>query len=311
MAKIDLITGFLGSGKTTFLKQYVSFLLNKGERICILEFDYGAINVDMMLLQEFNDRCDMEMVAGGCDYDCHLRRFKTKLIAMGMKKYDRVIVEPSGIFDPDEFFDTLAEEPLDQWYEIGSVISIVDAGINENLSLESKYLLASQLSSSGLVLISKSQLYGEEKVKSAISYIKGISKEFGVTLDEETIMTKPFSDFGESDFERIMKAGYMERPHVKMNVMDSNGYASLYFMDLGLSLSQIKGAKDKLFLDPSFGSIARVKGFVKDNGQWYEINATKNETVATKIALGQDVIIVIGEQMNEKMINSLFSEAKK
>ena len=43
------------------------------------------------------------MVSGGCDADCHRRRFKTKLIAMGMCGYDRVIVEPSGIFDVDEF----------------------------------------------------------------------------------------------------------------------------------------------------------------------------------------------------------------
>lgn len=40
---------------------------------------------------------------------------------------DRVLVEPSGIYDMDEFFDVLHEEPLDQWYEIGNVIAVVDA----------------------------------------------------------------------------------------------------------------------------------------------------------------------------------------
>lgn len=72
------------------------------------------------------------MVAGGCDKDCHRRRFKTKLIAMGMCGYDRVLVEPSGIFDVDEFFDALREEPLDQWYEIGNVIAIVDAKLEKS-----------------------------------------------------------------------------------------------------------------------------------------------------------------------------------
>ena len=66
------------------------------------------MNVDMMLLQDLmGDNCELEMVSGGCDADCHRRRFKTKLIAMGMCGYDRVIVEPSGIFDVDEFFDAL------------------------------------------------------------------------------------------------------------------------------------------------------------------------------------------------------------
>ena len=45
--KIDLITGFLGAGKTTFLKKYVAYWMKQGKRISILENDFGAINVDM------------------------------------------------------------------------------------------------------------------------------------------------------------------------------------------------------------------------------------------------------------------------
>ena len=120
MIPVDLITGFLGAGKTTFIKHYVKYLVSCGKRVGIIENDYGAINVDMMLLQDaLGESVDLEMVAGGCDADCHRRRFKTKLIALGMQGYDRVIVEPSGIFDVDEFFDVLHESPLDQWYEIG------------------------------------------------------------------------------------------------------------------------------------------------------------------------------------------------
>ena len=52
MVKIDLITGFLGAGKTTFIKEYASYLLRQGLNIGILENDFGAVNVDMMLLQE-------------------------------------------------------------------------------------------------------------------------------------------------------------------------------------------------------------------------------------------------------------------
>jgi len=113
MIKIDLITGFLGSGKTTFLKQYAKYLMAQGKNIGILENDFGAVNVDMMLLQDLqSDNCELEMVAGACDKDCHQRRFKTKLISMGMRQFDRILVEPSGIFDVDEFFDILHEEPL-------------------------------------------------------------------------------------------------------------------------------------------------------------------------------------------------------
>ena len=55
MIKIDLITGFLGSGKTTFLKKYARYLLRKGQRPGILVNDYGAVNVDTMLLSELEE----------------------------------------------------------------------------------------------------------------------------------------------------------------------------------------------------------------------------------------------------------------
>ena len=58
MIKIDLITGFLGSGKTTFLKKYARYLIGKGHKIGILVNDYGAVNVDTMLLSELaGDNC--------------------------------------------------------------------------------------------------------------------------------------------------------------------------------------------------------------------------------------------------------------
>lgn len=81
MVKIDLITGFLGSGKTTFIKKYAKYLLDKGMNIGILENDFGAVNVDMLLLQDLmGDNCELEMISGGCDKETHRRRFRTKLI---------------------------------------------------------------------------------------------------------------------------------------------------------------------------------------------------------------------------------------
>ena len=127
VTKVDLVTGFLGAGKTTFLLDYAKELVRRNERIGIIENDYGAINVDLLLLhEELKDKCRMEMVIGG-DPDCHRRRLKTKLIAMGIDRYDRVLVEPSGVFDVDEFLDLLYEEPLDHLLCPGNVITVVDA----------------------------------------------------------------------------------------------------------------------------------------------------------------------------------------
>ena len=100
----------------------------------------------MMLLQELRgDQCELEMISGGCDAETHRRRFRTKLISMGMCGYDRVLVEPSGIYDIDEFFDVLRDEPLDRWYEIGNVIAVVNAGLEESLSVRQNFFLHRKL----------------------------------------------------------------------------------------------------------------------------------------------------------------------
>ena len=74
---------------------------------------------------------------------------------MGMSGYDRVLVEPSGIYDTDEFFDALHEEPLDRWYETGSVIAVVDAKLEPDLSEAADYILASEAACAGCILISR------------------------------------------------------------------------------------------------------------------------------------------------------------
>ena len=172
MVQVDLITGFLGAGKTTFLRRYIRYLVEQGHNVCILENDFGAVNVDAMLVQDLlGPRCDLETISGGCDCDTHQRRMRTKLIAMAMRGFDRVVVEPSGIFDVDEFFDVLRDDPLDRWYQIGNVIAIVDALLPETLSPQADYLLASETANAGRVLLSRVRQAGPAQCEAACAHL--------------------------------------------------------------------------------------------------------------------------------------------
>ena len=63
MIPVDLVTGFLGAGKTSFLLRYARFLLGKGQRLGILVYDHGAVNVDLPLLKELRgENCELEML---------------------------------------------------------------------------------------------------------------------------------------------------------------------------------------------------------------------------------------------------------
>ena len=306
MVKIDLITGFLGSGKTTFIKKYARYLLDQGLNIGILENDFGAVNVDMMLLKDLEgDHCELEMASGGCDADCHRRRFKTKLIAMGMCGYDRVIVEPSGIFDMDEFFDILREEPLDQWYEIGSVIAVVDAGLDCGQSEAADYLLASEAAGAGCIVLSKVKNVSAEQTETVKAHFEQAMKKVGCRRSLfGHIIASDWEQFTEEDYQRLMNCGYEPASYRKTDA--AAAFDSLFFMNLELTAEELKERTARLFEEPGCGHILRVKGFVKaEDGRWLELNATRREQTLAVSPDGQEVLIVIGEQLSKETIGKI------
>lgn len=306
MIKIDLVTGFLGSGKTTFIHRYAEFLISRGLRVAILENDYGAVNIDMLFLHDLEEAgCELEMIAGGCDYDCHVRRFRTKLISMAMRGFDRVIVEPSGIFDADEFFDLLHEDPIDRWYETGSVIGIVDAGLPDYMSHESEYFLVSQLANAGVVIMSRTQDYPAEKQSKTIDKINSAFHAFQCkrVLSETDVLTKNWETFEEPDYIRIMNAGISQADHVKLQLQDENGFRTLYFLDFSISLKELDIIIRDLFSNENqYGRVIRVKGFHHENGSWFEINAAHSDLIIGECSCGQEVFLVIGEALHQEAI---------
>lgn len=307
MIKVDLITGFLGSGKTTFLKKYAKYFIDQGQRVGILENDFGAVNVDMLLLNELRgENCELEMVAGGCDADCHRRRFKTKLISMGMSGYDRVIIEPSGIFDVDEFFDSLRDEPLDRWYEIGNVITVVDARLEEDLSDDSDFFLASQIANAGIIVLSRTQLTDAAHINATIGHLNSAAEKANLSKKiDDIIFDKNWDELDASDFERISNSGYSTHSYIKKIGTDESSYKTVYFLELKISKDTIEQKIKTLMSDSSYGKILRAKGFFQENDQWYQFNATKSEFDLSEMPVGQEVFIVIGEDLNADKIKEL------
>ena len=306
MVQVDLITGFLGAGKTTFLRKYVRWLNAKGQRICILENDFGAVNVDVMLLQDLlGENCDIETISGGCDCDTHQRRMRTKLIALAMQGFDRVLVEPSGIFDVDEFYDVLRDEPLDRWYTLGNVIAIVDALLEPQLSPQGDYLLASETASAGLVLMSRYQLAPPGQADATLAHLNRAleachcARRFSVDGDA---LCKPWDDLTDADMERIDTCGHRQASYVKLHFDQHEAFTSLYFMELHLTLPQLHAAVEALFGDPACGHILRIKGFLQTADGWQELNATRDTMTVQPIPDGQEVLIIIGEQLDRAAI---------
>ena len=308
MVQVDLITGFLGAGKTTFLRRYARYLLAKGERVCILENDFGAVNVDAMLVQDLlAEGAELETISGGCDCDTHQRRMRTKLISMAMRGFTRVLVEPSGIFDVDEFFDVLRDDPLDRWYRLGNVIAIVDALLPGNLSPQADYILASECANAGLVVLSRTQLAGEERSAAAIAHLKAALQgcKCSRALGAQDVLAKDWDALTETDFARIAACGMRQASCEKLHFDEHEAFTSAYFLELNIPKDKLEANIPALFNSPGCGRVLRVKGFVEEAGQWYELNATAEGLAVSPLENGQQVLIVIGEGLDKTALEAV------
>ena len=134
LIKLDLVTGFLGSGKTTFIKDYVKYLKSIGESVCVIVNDHGGVNVDNLFLSNI---VDTESIVSDTDPNTTYRRYKTKLIACMLKHYTRVVIEPSGVFDTDSFFDLAYEDTICNNYTISNIFAIMEENyIKDNGTIE-------------------------------------------------------------------------------------------------------------------------------------------------------------------------------
>lgn len=309
MVKVDLITGFLGAGKTTFIHKYISWLRTRGLKVLVIENEFGNATIDTKLLQD--DDCDIDDLTGCCMCCSGKAKFETMLLNSAHDGYDRVLVEPSGIYDVDEFFSSLFKEDLRNHCEIGSIVTIVDADMQHDLSDETRYMVFSQLSAAGIILLSKSQLTSPEKVEETRHLICEIMESYvpGSAAEKE-ILAVDWDTFTEEDFAHIAGSGYTFGDHkVKGKGLASHEdtYKAIPDVMLCNDKDHLNEILDQLLDTEEYGRIFRLKGHIKDlSGQWYEVNAARNGRTIRPVEIKRGMYVIIGEHIDGDKIKQLF-----
>ncbi|HHV96535.1 MAG TPA: GTP-binding protein [Clostridiaceae bacterium] len=167
MTKLFLITGFLGSGKTTFLKNFVK-LFPKDE-IAIIINEFGKEGIDAKLLSSLKISIS-EIVNGSIFCVCRLEQFKQTLKEVIEKQPDIVIVETSGLSDPTGIRDILSSEEFRDIQYMGS-ICLVDA-----LNLKKVYSTArvckAQIATSDIAVINKTDIASADEIENCKEILK-------------------------------------------------------------------------------------------------------------------------------------------
>lgn len=299
MTKIDLVTGFLGAGKTTFIKKYGDYLKRKNIKFAVVENEFGAPGVDSAILAgEFGNITE---IAGGC-ICCTMKVGFHQILKELSQTCDRIIVEPSGIFNSDDFFDILKSPELSDKCLAGMCITLVDPHTVDKLNGVERSVLASELSDMGCVLWTKTDVEPFCDLKRAGAGIRQIIMEIGINEDIPDY-PNPSHMLEDEDFERLMKAVPVHRRHTRIF-----GDHTMIFQSARLYPDGVYTKKDidrcieHMTSDEEYGEISRIKGFVKSEEGTLAVNCTVSDRLFDICNDQSAMLNFIGRRLNRKKI---------
>lgn len=173
MINTVLITGFLGSGKTSFLKNFAKRNLHR--KIVYLVNEFSPRDIDAELISDKNP--NIVSVAGGSIFcKCLVSEFinQLKLISEKFPDAEALLIEASGMANPKVVSKMLSETALDKIYRLSQIISIVDPNTFQKLCHTLPNILA-QIEASNIVLINKTDICEVAKIAECIESIKKIN----------------------------------------------------------------------------------------------------------------------------------------
>ena len=182
---ILLVSGYLGAGKTTFINRLLSQA--DGRRIAAIVNDLGAIDIDAALLGAATDR--VVSLKNGC-ICCTLQGDLLRAIAnvMRMSQPDAIVIETSGVSDPNEIVRNLLDPVVFKTAALDAVLSLADARhLADNPALYDDPLWLAQLRASDFVLVTKTELVEPPMAAAIGARISGIHPRAAIFMQGEAL----------------------------------------------------------------------------------------------------------------------------
>ena len=201
MAKIDIISGFLGAGKTTLIKKLVADAF-QGEKLVIIENEFGEIGIDGGFLKESG--IQITEMNSGC-ICCSLVGDFGNALKDVLERYspDRVIIEPSGVGKLSDVIK--AVKNIGDDVKINSTATVVDASKCKMYMKNYGEFYNNQIESAGTIILSRTQNVSEEKLAKVLTMIKEKN-------DEASVIATPWDQIdGKKILDAMEKVNTLEK----------------------------------------------------------------------------------------------------
>ncbi len=303
--KIDIISGFLGAGKTTFIKKLVQDLYPL-DKVVILENEFGRINIDEETLGR--EGLAVKPIQAGC-ICCSSSMDLSKGINEIMEEYapERIIVEPTGIAKLSEIKKILFSEEINDMCEIGHIITIVDAKNYYLRTMISKVFFEDQIKASRVIFLSKTNEMKDSKISEVKEEINRIQPGCLVIHEQwNKILPGLLAEY-------INYAGHYTdiRQRIRIRPKYQNDFDRYEIIkEEPFDIEVMEGFIQDVILG-SYGELHRIKGICYDSKRGpYSIDYLPGETIIKPIkgdftGDGQSKVCLIGRNLNKEKLDTI------
>ena len=198
MTKVDIISGFLGAGKTTFIKQLVQDVF-AGEKLVLIENEFGEIGIDGGFLKDAG--IEITEMNSGC-ICCTLVGDFSKALVKVLDEYkpDRVIIEPSGVGKLSDVARAIEDVKKDADIEIEGRITIVDGKKAKMYLKNFGEFFKDQVEHASTIVVSRTQMMTDEKVEDCVKMLREEN-------EKAAIISTPWDQLGKEAIQHALHAG--------------------------------------------------------------------------------------------------------
>ncbi len=347
MTKVDIISGFLGAGKTTFIRQLIDQVFT-GEKLVLIENEFGEIGIDGGFMKEAG--IEISEMNSGC-ICCSLVGDFGEALGKVMEQFhpDRILIEPSGVGKLSDVMKAVQNVDTDAEVELNSAVVVVDANKCKMYAKNFGEFFLNQIEHAGTIILSRTADISESKLNTALAIIREHN-------DKATVITTPWDALdGKKILETIENAKDLEAElmaevaklhdehehdhhHHDGHDYDEHHehhhehgeectcgchdhdhhhhHADDIFASWGFETpaaytkAELEHILEELEDEKKYGSILRAKGMVPaGDGTWLNFDYVPGESnVRAGAAEVTGKICVIGAQLNEDNLKTLFGK---
>jgi G3E family GTPase len=300
LIKIEVVTGFLGAGKTTFIKKLIESGVFKKEKVIIIENEFGDISVDHKLLA--HDEYDLIELSGGCICCSVKSSLIDTLIQLAQnEKPDRIIIEPSGVFVAEELKQVMGIEAIKTHYYVSGIYTIIDPRHFSIEKMRQAPFYMSQIKYADHIFL---------------RHVDGLEFPIDI-LDQVLEKVNPVADYHFNGIQHWsideLKQLFCDKkgqPFYERSVLyhphSHTGLTSVSLKEIAKLSNQAFDLFKEEVLKQKYGEILRIKGYLMIDGISYLVNFVQGSFTLVEDFSQELFLTIIGYDLVESNFQDLF-----